>query len=315
MAARSLFGGIARTVATQPKASVALPGAVRAFSVSAPALLLPRAVKGRNIKRANLERRKATEQLLKQTAQRDPARGHTLTPEGYALWENSDLKSLMLIPEEIWEGKIPPLPKLLEGDAESETMTEVMGKRQMLNYGLTKGDSEFLFQQVPQLMAEDRMHDFPETVGDLADPESADKSQMLSELLQTEQAGAESLSRILDLRNASGKQIERENLRRIVKVFGDGWNVGSSECQAAVITYHMRRLMHHLKKQRKDTIARVRLGHLIHKRAKVLKYLRRKNLAGYYALLPRLGLEPLGVEGPLPMPAMEKVAPRQKHRG
>lgn len=274
--------------------------------------MLPRTIKARQIKRANLERRQATEQLLKQTVKRDTARGHTLTPEGFALWENSDLKSLILIPDEVWKGNIPPLPKLLQGDPESETVTAVMGRPQVLNFGLTQADSEFILKQVPQLMAEDRIQDFPEAANELSDPESQAKNDMFEELLQTEQAGAETLSRILDLRNASGQQIERENLRRIVKVFGDGWNVGSPECQAAVLTYRMRRLMDHLKAKRKDTIARVRLGHLIHKRAKVLKYLRRKNLAGYYALLPRLGLEPLGVEGALPMPAMEKIAPKYK---
>ena len=49
---------------------------------------------------------------------------------------------------------------------------------------------------------------------------------------------------------------------------------------------------------------------LVHQRAKILKYLKRKSPQRYAAVLPRLGLDPRAVEGELVLPGKPKIARR-----
>ena len=61
----------------------------------------------------------------------------------------------------------------------------------------------------------------------------------------------------------------------------------------------LRTLWEHINKFKHDIAGRRSLRTLIHKRAKVLKYLKRKDRDRYDDVLDRLGLEPKSVEGEL----------------
>ena len=68
---------------------------------------------------------------------------------------------------------------------------------------------------------------------------------------------------------------------------------------AALMTYQIQNLWKHLTTFKRDVGNRRGLRMLVHQRAKMLKYLKRKSLDRYEALLQRLGLDPESVEGEL----------------
>ncbi|KAG8968426.1 hypothetical protein FRC03_007368 [Tulasnella sp. 419] len=118
-------------------------------------------------------------------------------------------------------------------------------------------------------------------------------------------ASASAISRIIDLRNANARGVAFENRRRCIEAFADPKNVvnqkgpdtGRPEVQAALLTAKIRNLWDHLKAHSKDIHNRRSLRMLVHQRAKILKYLRRKDPLRYEAVLPQLGLEKSAVEG------------------
>jgi small subunit ribosomal protein S15 len=65
------------------------------------------------------------------------------------------------------------------------------------------------------------------------------------------------------------------------------------------MTMQIRNLWSHLVQNKRDLSNRVSLRKLIHQRAKMLKYLKRKDRGRYEALLPRIGVEHEAVEGEL----------------
>ncbi len=65
---------------------------------------------------------------------------------------------------------------------------------------------------------------------------------------------------------------------------------GSVEVQVALLTARIRNLTAHLQKHRKDVSTRRGLLSLVARRSSLLKYLRRKNIERYGALVARLGL-------------------------
>lgn len=68
---------------------------------------------------------------------------------------------------------------------------------------------------------------------------------------------------------------------------------------AAILTYRIRNLGHHLAKFPRDLGNKRGLRMLVHHRAKILKYLKRTSVERYEILLEQLGLEPASVEGEL----------------
>ncbi len=61
----------------------------------------------------------------------------------------------------------------------------------------------------------------------------------------------------------------------------------------------IRNVWEHINKFKHDIAGRRSLRTLVHKRAKILRYLKRKDRDRYDAVLERLGLEPKSVEGEL----------------
>ncbi|KAJ1735094.1 hypothetical protein LPJ61_000724 [Coemansia biformis] len=109
--------------------------------------------------------------------------------------------------------------------------------------------------------------------------------------------------RIVALENSSAKGVVHYNIRRAVETFGrsDG-DSGSPEVQAAVWTVRINQLEDHLRSHRKDHQNRRAYTMLLHKRAKMLKYLRRESLERYYVCLKQLGLTKEMVEGEIVTP-------------
>lgn len=67
-------------------------------------------------------------------------------------------------------------------------------------------------------------------------------------------------------------------------------DTGSSEVQVSLMTNRIQYLTEHFKEHKKDFHSRRGLQRLVNKRRKLLQYMKRKNLDGYYELIKKLGL-------------------------
>ncbi|KAJ1800054.1 hypothetical protein LPJ59_001391 [Coemansia sp. RSA 2399] len=114
---------------------------------------------------------------------------------------------------------------------------------------------------------------------------------------------ADIVRRIAALDNANAKAVSKYNVRKAIAKFGrsDG-DSGSAEVQAAVWTIRINSLEDHLRSNNKDHQNRRKYTLLLHKRAKMLKYLKRECLERYYLCLNQLGLTKAMVEGEILIP-------------
>ncbi|KAJ2359659.1 hypothetical protein IW150_007721 [Coemansia sp. RSA 2607] len=114
---------------------------------------------------------------------------------------------------------------------------------------------------------------------------------------------ADIVRRIVALENANSKAVVHYNIGRAVDTFGRSeGDSGSPEVQAAVWTVRINNLEDHLRTNRKDHQNRRSYTKLLHKRAKMLKYLKRESLERYYLCLKQLGLTKDMVEGEILQP-------------
>ncbi len=67
-------------------------------------------------------------------------------------------------------------------------------------------------------------------------------------------------------------------------------DTGSPEVQVAILTEKIRHLTEHFKTHRKDHASRRGLLQMAGKRARLLRYLKKKEWARYQALIKRLGI-------------------------
>ncbi|CAO1614590.1 unnamed protein product [Parajaminaea phylloscopi] len=272
-------------------------------------------------KRINLEKRALRQQLLDETRP-DPVLGYRPgnTREAgvndEALWESCELRKIILRKEEVWgitedrRGALIPVesPAAKGTPEELQAVQSQGGGPLRLNFGLDGSDRELLFKDLPDVMAKDRILDTLADAGGSSaafyrpaqdDPESHQIEHDFEAIQKQEGQSSGVLQRILDLRNASGKGIDVENKRRIVEKFGDGKNTGSVETQVALLTYRLHLLHEHLSNPsfRKDDVTRRSMTLLVHKRARLLKYLKKESVERYTELLARVGVHPRAVEG------------------
>jgi len=146
--------------------------------------------------------------------------------------------------------------------------------------------------------------------------------ETLSSLASLDSTTIEPLLTTLSLQNASRKQLQKFNVDRMVSVFSrkDG-DTGSPEVQgivlgrdanqvAAVFTVKIMHLSDHLHRNKvKDKLAVRKRDQFIHKRRKILLYLKRtvrrqvasanslKNLQGFVETCKALGVDPLSIVG------------------
>ncbi|KAJ0399525.1 hypothetical protein P43SY_006225 [Pythium insidiosum] len=104
-------------------------------------------------------------------------------------------------------------------------------------------------------------------------------------------AALEQLKAVLSLSNASQRELNQAQVQKAIETFqrfpGD---TGSSEVQIAVLTQKILRCTEHAKANKKDHHSRRGLIAMVEKRRKLLKYLRRKDLQKYRAVVSALGL-------------------------
>jgi len=85
--------------------------------------------------------------------------------------------------------------------------------------------------------------------------------------------------------------LSKEEKAKIVAEFGGAAaNTGSTEVQIALITARIQYLTEHCKAAKKDHNSRRGLLQLVGQRRRLLRYLQATNLAGYRALIEKLGL-------------------------
>ena len=85
--------------------------------------------------------------------------------------------------------------------------------------------------------------------------------------------------------------LPNEKKEEIFKEYGgDANNTGSTEGQIALFSYRIKQLSAHLHQHKKDHATRRSLLIMVGKRKRLLRYLKRKDLEGYRALIKKLGL-------------------------
>lgn len=276
-------------------------------------------------RKTNLEQRFLKVRML-ESSKPDAVLGHQTTATGSKVWEDSELAKIVLNKEAVWgvkedrRGNLVSISAQEQAAATTNAFDTAAAKQAAknggplrLNFGLDGKDRELLFQDLPQVMVKDRILD-SWNLGTLirGTATQADVSafeEEYSKVQSEESANKEGLARILDLRNASGKGIQVENIRRIIAHFGGRKkHTGSPEVQAAVLTYRIRNLHEHLAANRHDNSNRRSMSLLTHQRAKILKYLKRKSPQRYHSILPRIGIEARAVEGEIVVPGKPKIA-------
>lgn len=85
--------------------------------------------------------------------------------------------------------------------------------------------------------------------------------------------------------------ITAEKKKEIFKEFGASeGNTGSTKAQIALFTARIKDITEHLKENKKDFSSTRSLINMVGKRKKLLKYLAKKDLEGYRALIKELKL-------------------------
>ena len=85
--------------------------------------------------------------------------------------------------------------------------------------------------------------------------------------------------------------ITADRKQELIKEFGRSEeDSGSPEVQIAVLTERITALTEHLKTHKHDFHSRRGLLQMVSRRTRLLKYLKRKDREGYFALIKRLGL-------------------------
>ena len=188
-------------------------------------------------------------------------------------------------------------------------------------------DQTFLFKHLPETLLSSLPAAQAAKLGKTPSP--AERRQH-EEALAMEAKMSEQTMRVLDLRNADAKGVRKESVRRIVEVFGgdlnlnannngegvsekaDGepvaprMNTGHPTVTSAILTHRIHLLNTHLQSNPRDVHNKKRLRELVHQRAKILSYYKKRvgrrggeGEGAYLGLLDKLGLDRRGVEGEL----------------
>lgn len=207
---------------------------------------LARQKRQHNLDKQELKRR------LAELSKPDPVLGHQTNEKGEERWKSCELAGLLLDKDVVWgvkedrRGNLVPIledpnvPEAVEAARKEErSQAEKEGGPLRLNFGLTLTDRKTLFGHLPTIVAEDNVlnaHAVQLARGDAGALRAAEED--LEKMEQAEKLKTDTLSRILDLRNASARGIQVENVRRIINHFGNRGprlprDTGSVEVQGA----------------------------------------------------------------------------------
>lgn len=177
-------------------------------------------------KKENLARRQKAREQLAATAP-DPVRGYG--PNNENLWYNSELRKILIFPEEVYEGKTTgmleslqnPVDEILgpKGIKSDDLIMKAPATSTTLNFGLSAEDEKRL------------LHELPNAVASLqtANHNHLQNNEVLPTVETSKEHQTEALKRTLDLANANARGIRFENTRRIIRRFGQGEGTGRSE--------------------------------------------------------------------------------------
>lgn len=210
----------------------------------------------------------------------DPILGYsTSKPKDYLTWENCELNQLILKNEDVWSGKLD----LNRADDQPP---------KILNFGLTDDHKELLFEALPSVSSQ-------KSILEVTNFESVQQQRQEKSIVE-ESIKQKALTRILDLRNADSREIDKVNKSRIIKAFSPKPSLdeeqkldpGCAEVQAAIATYRIHAVLKHAWSNTRDVHSRRHLTQLVMHRMKTLKNLRKNAPIRYRELLPRIGLQP-----------------------
>ncbi|EIW87228.1 S15/NS1 RNA-binding domain-containing protein [Coniophora puteana RWD-64-598 SS2] len=205
-------------------------------------------------------------------------------------WHRCDLAKVVVTEESLREAT-PETYANSEGDVHVPAY---------LGFGISDKEKEMFFKLLPPLTVQGAIEKDIRMKPPPLNMENVVKD--MTEKMKEEVQKANMFAKVADLRNASARGLALVNRRRCVEEFsgpGKPDDTGRPEVQAAILTTQIRNLWSHLLRNHKDLENRRSLRKLVHQRAKILKYLRSKDLDRYEAVLPRLALDAASVEGEL----------------
>jgi small subunit ribosomal protein S15 len=228
-------------------------------------------------------------------------------------YEKSLLKKVVLERDEIWFSQPP------QYTSSSQPSFPPSIQPTHFNHLSSETDRDFLLKDLPETHLAHTPAGAQSLRGTVP---SATDQQAYEEDSAQEGKMSEQVMRVLDLRNADAKGIRRENIRRIVEVFGGDlnevvpssssgsaeprMNTGHPTVTSAILTHRIHLLSNHMAQNPRDVHNKKHLRELVHQRAKILKYYKqrvgRKGGEGegaYLGLLEKLGLDRRAVEGEL----------------
>lgn len=190
--------------------------------------------KSRLTKKSHLER-KASLTRSEFLTKPDPILGYAKGKE--SLWELSELKKVLLNKKEVWGEVVKVVPGETIGgsntpgsnNSSNDIVSGGVGSADYVpkyyNFGLDSESIQLLSEVLPQVSAQRSFH-LDKVLSQQTQKERSDKALLI------EEEKRDKLIRIVDLRNASSKGIQVENVRRIVETFGrkEG-DTGSPEVQ------------------------------------------------------------------------------------
>ena len=102
------------------------------------------------------------------------------------------------------------------------------------------------------------------------------------------EAGIYTTDYVTNIKPMLSKRIKENEVKKTQRHDSD---TGSPEAQVALLTRSIEELSQHLRKHKKDFHSRRGLLQMVADRRKHLKYLSRKDMKGYEALIKKLGLK------------------------
>jgi small subunit ribosomal protein S15 len=197
-----------------------------------------------NLRKEKDEKREIDRRLYERS-EPDPVLGHQVNEVGEKLWKTSELYQLILTKDEVWGVREDRRGNLLNVEKEDTKDTRdgapLPGPKRV-NFGLdTQEDRQLLFADLPSIKLDDRLRNAMDPTM-ASEEELANLSEDMQQVEELELSHVDILSRVLDLKNASGKGIQVENTRRIIAKFGAraegderGPDTGSVECQGEIL--------------------------------------------------------------------------------
>lgn len=189
-------------------------------------------------KKANIARREQARQQLAATAP-DTVRGYG--PNKQHVWYDSELRKIMLFPDEVYDGKagergpLEPLdnprdeilgPKGIKSDdILSNKGSESASSPSYYNFALSNEDTKLLLESLPEA---------DKTLATANNSPSL-RDAALKNLEQAESHKVEATRRVIDLSNANARGVRFENTRRIIRRFGQGEGSGRCEVQGKAL--------------------------------------------------------------------------------